>query len=407
MKHFFLSLLFINNLCAAPVTVGLDVFFDEGHDAILKDKRVGLITNHTAVNRDYQLASTLMRAKGRPFQFKALFAPEHGLNGLAYAFEHIKNGQEEVPIYSLHGDTRRPTKEMLEGIDVVIFDIQDNGCRGYTYASTLFYAMEEVAKYDKELIVFDRPNPLSGVLVDGPMLEPPSRSFIGYVNVPYCHGMTIGELAKFFNAEYSIKCKLKVIAMKGWKREMVFADTGLIWVPLSPNIPEADTPFFSASTGILGELGLVSIGIGYTLPFKIVGAPWINAEEFAAQLNQQKMPGVWFTPFHFRPFYGLYKQKDCQGVKIQILDHRKYKPLMVQYFLIGLLKSLYPEEVNKLLKDISKSKKHLFCLANGNTEMLKIIETEKYISWKLIQYQKEEREQFLIKRKKYLISQYN
>jgi len=188
---------------------------------------------------------------------------------------------------------------------------------------------------------------------------------------------------------------------------MVFADTGLIWVPLSPNIPEADTPFFSASTGILGELGLVSIGIGYTLPFKIVGAPWINAEEFSAQLNQQKMPGVWFTPFHFRPFYGLYKQKDCQGVKIQILDHRKYKPLMVQYFLIGLLKSLYPEEVNKLLKDISKSKKHLFCLANGNTEMLKIIETEKYISWKLIQYQKEEREQFLIKRKKYLISQYN
>lgn len=397
----------MESLFSASVTVGLDVFFEDGHDALLKGKRIGLITNHTAVNRDYQLAATLMRAKGRPFQFKALFAPEHGLNGLFLAGEHVKNGQEEIPIYSLHGDTRRPTKEMLEGLDVIIFDVQDNGCRAYTYASTLFYAMEEVAKYGKEMIVLDRPNPLSGVLVDGPMLETASRSFIGYVNVPYCHGMTIGELARFFNEEYKIKCNLKVIPMKGWKREMVFADTGLIWVPLSPNIPEADTPFFSASTGILGELGLVSIGIGYTLPFKIVGAPWVNAEEFAAQLNQQKMPGVWFTPFHFRPFYGLYKGKDCQGVKIQILDHHKYRPLMVQYFLIGLLKSLYPEPVNKLLKEISQSKKRLFCLANGNTEMLKIIENEKYISWKLIEYQKEERGQFLIKRKKYLLPQYN
>lgn len=406
MKRFLL-LLFVTRVWSAQITVGLDVFFDDGHDALLKGKRVGLITNHTGVNRDYQLASTLMAAKDRPFLLKAFFAPEHGLTGKAYAAEHIKNEEGQVPIYSLHGDTRRPTKEMLKDLDVLIFDIQDNGCRGYTYATTLYYVMEEAAKNGKEVWVLDRPNPLGGLLVDGPMLEEASRSFIGYVNVPYCHGMTIGELAKFFNGEYQINCKLKVIAMKGWKRDMIYQDTGLIWVPLSPHMPESDTPFYSASTGILGELGLVSIGVGYTLPFKIIGAPWVNAEEFARQLNAQKMPGVWFSPFHFRPFYGLFKDKDCQGVKIHILNHHHYKPLMVQYFLIGLLKSMYPDQINQILKDLPKNKKHLFCLANGNTEMLKMIENEKFVSWKLIEYQKGEREQFLLKRKKYLFPQYN
>ncbi|MBM3200851.1 MAG: DUF1343 domain-containing protein [Chlamydiae bacterium] len=406
MKHFLL-LLAISRLLASPVTVGLDVFFDDGHDALLKGKRVGLITNHTAINRDYKLAVDLMKTKGSSFELKALFSPEHGLTGLAYAFENVKSQEGKIPIYSLHGDTRRPTKQMLDEVDVLIFDIQDNGCRGYTYASTLFYAMEEAAKHKKELIVLDRPNPLGGLLVDGPMLEDDSRSFIGYVNVAYCHGMTIGELAKFFNSEYSIGCNLKVVAMKGWKREMIFKDTGLVWIPLSPYMPESDTPFFSASTGILGELGLVSIGIGYTLPFKIVGAPWISAEEFAKQLNAQKLPGVWFSPFHYRPFYGLYKEKDCQGVKIQILNHKEYRPLMVQYLIIGLLKSLYPEKVSELLNNLPKTKKNLFCLANGNKEMLSILEKEKYPSWKLIEYKKEEKEKFLLKRKKYLLSQYN
>ena len=214
---------------------------------------------------------------------------------------------------------------MLKDVDILIYDIQDIGSRSYTYITTLFYVMEEAAKAQIPLIVLDRPNPINGLLVEGPMLNERWRSFIGYVNVPYCHGMTVGELALFFNAEYQIGCKLEVIQMQGWKRWMHFEDTGLAWVPTSPHIPEADTPLFYASTGIIGELGIVSIGIGYSLPFKVVGAPWIRAQEFATAMNAQRLPGVHFMPYHFKPFYGLYKEKQCQGVLIRITDPHVFK----------------------------------------------------------------------------------
>lgn len=402
-------LICFSSLQAEKVTVGVDAFFDDGHDVLLKGKSVGVITNHTGINRNFQLTSDLFRDKAKHYCLKALFSPEHGLHGNAYAWEKVKDqkGKDSISVYSLHGATRRPTKEMLEGIDVLIYDIQDNGCRAYTYATTLYYAMEEAAKHKVEVIVLDRPNPLGGLLVDGPMLEQKKRSFIGYINVPYCHGMTIGELARFFNEEYKIGCSLKVVGMKGWKRNMTYSDTGLTWIPLSPHIPEEDTPFYCASTGIIGELGLVSIGIGYTLPFKVVGAPWINGEDLAKHLNEQKLPGVWFSPFFFRPFYGMHKGKDCQGVKIHILDHHKYKPLMVQYCLIGILKSLYPAQVKEIISKVSRTKKDLFCLANGNDTMLEIIQKEKYIAWKLIEYQKEARNDFLKKRRGYLNPTYN
>ncbi|MBI3211451.1 MAG: DUF1343 domain-containing protein, partial [Simkania negevensis] len=176
-----------------------------------------------------------------------------------------------------------------------------------------------------------------------------------YVNVPYCHGMTIGELARFFNEEYKVGCKLKVIPMKGWKRSMSFKDTGLGWIPTSPHIPEPDTPLFYASTGILGELSIVNIGVGYTLPFKLVGAPWIDAKMFAEKLNNQKLPGVYFSPFHYRPFYGSYKDEECHGALIQIRNPKIYRPLAVQYMIIGLLKSLYPEKVKHALSKVEKT----------------------------------------------------
>lgn len=244
---------------------------------------------------------------------------------------------------------------------------------------------------------------MGGNLVDGPMLEESFRSFIGYINVPYCHGMTVGELAHFFNEEYRIGCQLEVISMRGWKRSMTYKDTGLFWTPTSPHIPEMDSPFFYASTGILGELGLVSIGIGYTLPFKIVGAPWINAVEFSKQLNRQKLPGVVFTPFYFRPFYGLFKDQDCQGVRILISDYQAYKPLAVQYFLIGMLKSMYPKKVKKALASIDKGAKQMFCKANGNEEMLNLLMNEQYIAWKLVEYQENERQAFEERRKHYMM----
>ena len=292
-------------------------------------------------------------------------------------------------------------EEMLKGIDVIIYDIQCTGVRAYTYPTTLFYMMEAAAKEGIEVIVLDRPNPINGITIDGPMLEEQWRSYIGYINVPYCHGMTIGELAQFFNQEYNIGCRLQVIPMKGWKRSMTYRETGLSWIPPSPNIPEPDTPIFASSTGILGELHMMNIGIGFTMPFKIVGAPWVKGKEFADKLNAQKLPGVRFQPFHFRPFWGIYKGLDCQGVLIQMTDPQVYRPLAVQYLLLGLLKSLYPKEFLEHFRD--KACKDLFCKANGTEAVYEILMNEKYPAWKLMELHRKERDAFAEKRKKYLL----
>jgi uncharacterized protein YbbC (DUF1343 family) len=391
---------FCNQALIVQVDLGVDCFFKEGRVKELEGKRIGLITNHTGVNKEGITTQKLLERF-----LSALFCPEHGLDGSAYAWEKVEDKKEKnkIPIYSLHGKTKRPTAEMLEGLDVLIYDIQDVGIRAYTYATTLFYTMEEASKRGIQVIVLDRPNPINGLIVDGGMLEEKWRSYIGYINVPYCHGMTIGELAWFFNIEYQIGCKLEVIPMKGWKRSMSFRETGLMWIPTSPHIPEPDTPLFCASTGILGELGIVNIGVGYTLPFKVVGAPWIDADTFASKLNEQKLSGVRFSSFHYRPFYGIFKGKDCHGVLIQVTDFVSYHPLQVQYLLIGMLKSLYPRKVEEALRRLDTGKRDLFCKANGNGEIYRLLQNEKYVAWKMISYQKQEREQFKKRRNKYLL----
>ncbi len=386
----------------AVVDLGVDVFFKEGYDKPLKTKRIGLVSNHTGVNKTLTPTVELLQEKG--MKVVALFSPEHGWSGSAYAGKKTQDGKVgTLKLYSLHGKTRRPTAEMLQGIDVLVYDIQDIGVRSYTYATTLFYVMEEAAKRKIPVVVFDRPNPINGVIIDGGMLGEKWRSFIGYINVPYCHGMTIGELAHFFNGEYKIGCQLKVIPMKGWKRTMTFKETGLTWIPTSPHIPEPDTPLFYASTGILGELNMVNIGIGYTLPFKVVGAPWIDAEVFAEKLNSQKLPGVRFFPFHYRPFYGSFKGKECHGVLIRPTNLSRYRPLSVQYLLMGILKSLYPQQTKGYLEKVTANKKRLFCLANGNDEIYRLMLYERYAAWKMIAHEQKEREQFKKVRAKYLI----
>jgi uncharacterized protein YbbC (DUF1343 family) len=389
----------------ALVELGVDRFFKEGHVARLKNKRVGLITNHTGVSSDLKRTADLFKEGAGEFKLVAYFCPEHGLNGSAYAFAHIEDSKEAsgIPVYSLHGATRRPTDKMLTGIDVLIFDIQEIGVRSYTYAATLFYAMEEAAKRKIKVVVLDRPNPISGVVVDGPMLREKWRSFVGYVNVPYCHGMTIGELARFFNEEYKVGCDLAVIPMRGWQRNMSYKDTGLHWIPTSPYVPEQDTPLFCATTGILGELGCVNIGIGYTLPFKLVGAPWVDGKLFAARLNAQKFPGVTFIPFYYRPMTGLFSGKDCQGVKIVITDSSRYRPLATSYLLIGMLKALYPKQINKALAKLDNARRKLFCQVNGNEEILSLLIKEKYAAWPMIRVDEEERKAFMQKRQKYLL----
>ncbi len=403
MRRLFLFYLLPYLLFAETIELGIDRFFKEGYTKEIEGKRIGLITNQTGV--DTNLKSTVkIFLEATNCHVTALFAPEHGIDGKIYAGIEVKNTlQKEIPIFSLHGKTRRPTPQMLKTVDALVFDIQDIGIRPYTYATTLFYIMEEAAKNSIPVYVLDRPNPMGGLMVDGPMLEEKFRSFIGYINIPYCHGMTIGELALFFNAEYKVHCKLTVVAMKGWKREMTFQETHLAWIPTSPNIPEHDTPYFCATTGLLGELDLVNIGIGYTLPFKIVGAPWINAEQFANALNQQKIPGVTFTPIHYTPFYGSLKNTECHGVKIHITNLSLYRPLVVQSFIIGLLKTLYPEKVTTKLKALTEQKKDLFNKAHGSDAAYKFLLTEKFATWKLLNHHKEERESFLEKRSKYLI----
>ena len=395
----FIGLLLFSSLCASPVTLGVDVFLQKRD--LLKGKKVALAINQTSVNGKRK--DTLSCFLKNDIEVVALFSPEHGLNGRGYAGEKIEDSNlRGIPIYSLHGKTRRPSSEMLQGIDIIVYDIQCTGVRAYTYPTMLFYIMEEAAKMGIQVIILDRPNPINGITVDGPMLDEKWRSYIGYINVPYCHGMTIGELASFFNREYKVGCKLEVIPMQGWKREMSYRDTGLTWIPPSPNIPEADTPLFSSMTGLLGELKIANIGIGYTLPFKVVGAPWIDAEKFTAKLNAQNLDGVHFNPYYFRPFYGAYKGENCQGALIQITNPKQLRPLAVQYLILGLLKSMYPKEfVNRITS--SKNSIDLFCKANGSEVIYDTLIKDPYPAWKLIEFQKKEREQFLETRKKYLI----
>jgi uncharacterized protein YbbC (DUF1343 family) len=387
------------------VDLGVDRFFREGGIEALKGKKVALLINHTSRNSELKGTEELFLSYKGSFEVVALFAPEHGLHGLHHAEEEVSDTKSHkgLTCYSLFGKQRRPTEKMLKGIDVIICDLQDIGVRSYTYATTLFYCMEEAAKRDIEVILLDRPNPLGGLLVDGPMLEKDLRSFIGYINVPYCHGMTLGELARYFNSEYHIGCKLRVVRMRGWERRMTFEQTELPWIPTSPNIPESDSPLYYASTGILGSLNIVNLGGGINLPFKVVGAPWIDAEVFAEKLNAQKLPGVHFLPFHYRPFYGAMKGKDCHGVKIVILDKAIYRPMMVQYMILGILKSLYPKKFEEAIHHLKKVDKELFCKANGNSFMLEVLSQQLYVAWPLIRYQESERQKFLIVRSKYLL----
>jgi len=407
MKYITLVLSFLAiSLGAAPkVEVGMDVLIEK-HGQLLKKKNIGLVTNHTAINSNMDSSIELLLANSKKlgYNLKALFAPEHGLNGNAYAYEYISNEKREsIPVYSLHGSTRRPNDNMLENLDLLIFDIQDVGVRSYTYASTLFYIMEEAAKRDISVIVTDRPNPINGTTVDGPMLDEKWRSFVGYIDVPYCHGMTVGELARYFNGEYKTNCNLTVIPMNGWKRTMDFTSTGLTWIPTSPQIPENDTPLYYATTGILGETLMVSIGVGYTLPFKLVGAPWIDAEEYAQNLNSQNFSGVYFLPFHFKPYFGRYEGENCHGVKIIVTKPEVYKPISTQYLLLGTVKNLYPEKFQENLLFDQPKRRNMFCKINGTDKTIPIIQDEQYITWKLIGLDEVRRKNFIKVRQKYLI----
>lgn len=413
-KKLIFLFLFVSSALAAEhgptIKVGIDVLLNnDKYLSLLKKKKIGLVTNHTAVNSEMEKTVFLLKrhAKIHNFALIALYGPEHGIDGTAHRDDQLSDGfdNDGVPVYSLHGKNRRPSKEMLKNVDVLVYDIQDIGTRSYTYVTTLFYVMEEAAKHHIPVVVLDRPNPINGLVVDGPMLEEKWRTIVGYINVPLCHGMTVGELARYFNGEYKVGCELTVVPMEGWRREMSFADTGLPWIPTSPQIPEASTVLYYPMTGLIGELKLVNIGVGYTLPFKVIGAPWIDAEALAKKLNGQKCEGLSFQPFHYRPFYGRYAHKECHGVLLVVTDPTEYKPVTTQYVIMAMLKSLYPQQFHEVIKN-EKEWKDMFCKVNGTEEVFRILANEKHALWQLKELHRKERDQFLKTRRNYLIASY-
>ena len=224
------------------------------------------------------------------------------------------------------------------------FDIQDVGVRPYTYIYTMAHAMEAARDAGIDFIVLDRPNPLGGELIEGNVLDPDFKSFIGLYPIPYVHGMTAGELAWLFNREFGIGANLRIVPMEGWRRDMTFNDTGLGWVPTSPHIPNSETVPFYAATGSIGELGTLSVGVGYTAPFRIVGAPWIHAQNLADELNGREIPGVFFRPMHWQQFYGIFKGQIISGIALHINDQQIFSPFATGIHILDVIGDLYPEQ---------------------------------------------------------------
>ena len=277
----------------------------------------------------------------------ALYGPEHGVRGDAQAGSYVDFYIDEttgLPVYSLYGKTRKPTPEMLEDVDVLVFDIQDVGTRFYTYIYTMALAMEAAKEKGIPFVVLDRPNPLGGLKVEGPVLEAPEyASFIGQYEIPLRHGMTVGELAKLFNKEFGIGADLKVVKMKNWKRQMNYEDTGLEWVLPSPNMPTLDTAYVYPGTGLIEGTNL-SEGRGTTKPFELLGAPFINSTELARELNKLKLKGVEFRAASFTPTFSKHSGVLTHGVQVHITDYDDFVPLETGLHIVKTVHDLYPEE---------------------------------------------------------------
>lgn len=341
------------NCCDKKVIVktGIEILRERNFN-ILKGKRVGLVTNPTGVDR--KLKSTidiLFEAEG--VNLTALYGPEHGVRGNYTAGEHVDFYIDEttkLPVYSLYGKTRKPSTEMLKDVDVIVFDIQDIGSRSYTYISTMGLVMEAAAENNKDVVILDRPNPLGGSRIEGNIVEDGYFSFVSQFAIPYVHGLTVGELAKLLNEEgmlqNKVKCNLTVIPMEGWTRDMYFEQTGLPWVLTSPHIPHRYSPFYYAASGILGELrGVLSIGVGYTLPFQTFATEWIKSEELANKMNSYNLDGVIFRPISYKPYYGFGKDKMLNGVEIYITDYKRINLTNAQFYFAQAISELYGRNI--------------------------------------------------------------
>ncbi len=386
MKNLILILLFLaaSKLVAADpvVKTGIEVLRSNNFK-VLEGKRVGLVTNASGV--DSKLKSTVdILFEAENVNLVALYGPEHGVRGNVEGGEKIDTYTDEytkLPVYSLYGSTRKPTAEMLEQVDVVVYDIQDIGCRSYTFISTMGLVMEAAAENDKEVIILDRPNPLGGILMEGCLVEEGYFSFISQFEIPYVYGLTCGELAEYLNGEGmlsgGIKCKLKVVSMEGWKRDMIFEETGLPWVPTSPHIPHKDSPFFYVISGIVGELrNAVSMGVGYTIPFQSFATEWIDGNKLADKMNSYGLEGIIFRPIYYRPYYAFGEGEDLHGVQVHLIEPKKVKLMRTQFYFLQAVHELYPEK--DLFEEASRGQRRAFNKALGTDRVLeKFVENYK------------------------------
>jgi uncharacterized protein YbbC (DUF1343 family)/CubicO group peptidase (beta-lactamase class C family) len=376
---------------AQPVLTGIDVL-ERDNFKQLKGRHVGLITNHTGLNRDGKRTIDLLHdAKG--VELLALFSPEHGIAG-ALDRDGIGNTKDKatgLPVFSLYGETRKPTKEQLNGIDTLVFDIQDVGARFYTYMSTMAWAMEGAAEHDLHYVVLDRPNPIGGVDVEGPIADKGRESFVGFHTLPVRHGMTVGELAKMYRAERKLKVDLDVIEAENWRRGDYWDATGLMWVNPSPNMRNLTEAVLYPGIGLL-ETTNISVGRGTDTPFELFGAPWIDAKQLAAELNAAELAGVRFVPIEFTPTTSKFEGEKCGGVGISVVDRRSIKPVTIGLAIAHTLNRLYADKWDaKAMDRLLINKRVLAAIGKGAD----VAEIDKIYGPKF--------DEFLKRREKYLI----
>lgn len=338
----------------AKVRPGIEVLESRGFEG-LKGKRVGLVTNPSGVDRNLRSTIDILH-DAKDVELVALFGPEHGVRGDAYAGDKVSDDVDPVTgvkVFSIYGKYREPSQEMLDGIDVMVYDIQDVGTRSYTFISTLGLVMRACAKKGIEVMVLDRPNPLGGLKVEGCCVEPGYYSFVSEFEIPYIYGLTVGELAIMINEEGlnrgekgyepALKCKLSVIPMDGWRRKMSYIETGLPWVLPSPNIPYPQSAVNYPSSGITGEFNnYLNIGIGYTLPFETFAAEWIDAEALKKELDSYNLPGIAFRIIHYKPIAGSSKGKLLHGVQFYYTDYEAADITLTQFYVMQAVNRLYP-----------------------------------------------------------------
>jgi uncharacterized protein YbbC (DUF1343 family) len=385
---------------AKKFELGIEVLLDDQKE-LIEGKRVGLITNPTGVDQELNSIVDLLH-NDPEVELTALYGPEHGVRGSAQAGEYVEFYTDEktgLPVYSLYGATKKPTPEMLENVDVLLFDIQDVGTRFYTYIYTMAYAMEAAKENDIPFIVLDRPNPLGGTEVEGPVLETPYKSFVGNYEIPLRHGMTVGELAKLFNEEFEIGADLTVVKMKGWKRDMYYDETGLQFVMPSPNMPTLDTALVYPGAALI-EGTNVSEGRGTTKPFELIGAPFINADNLAQQLNSLNLKGVSFRAASFTPSISKHAGKLSHGIQIHITDRDEFEPVKTGLHIVKSIHDLYPEDFAFRAEDSRGIS--FFDQLIGNGWVRDAIEEGKSVEWIESQW-KDELKDFNKVRKDYLM----